>query len=123
MSHLTKSKRKNPPNPVVLEHRRTWGARLLVELNSLRKTPEWLGESIGFKEPGSIRQIINGHQPMSLETYRYIIAFVPEMRDVPVLAHFVLTGSKMGAGAPGKHAPHKYPKLGSRASRRPTRTP
>lgn len=120
MSHRTKTKRKNPPHAVIFEHRRTWGARLLVELNSLRKDPEWLGEAIGFKEPGSIRQIINGHQPMSLETYRNIIALVPEMMDVPVLAHFVFAPDpSMKAGSPGTHKKHRYPKLGPREARRP----
>lgn len=120
MSHRTKSKRKNPPNPVVLEHRRTWGARLSIELNSLRKTPKWLGEQIGFKTPRSIRQIINGHQPMSLEVYKKIIELVPEMMDVPVLAHFVFSADpSQKKGAPGPHKPHNYPKLGPRESRRP----
>lgn len=120
MSHRTATKRKNPPNAVVLEHRRTWGARLLVELNSLRKEPEWLGTQIGFAEPSSIRQIINGHQPMSLEVFMKIIEAVPEMRDVPVLPHFLFGRQAMGTGAPGPHKTHAYPKLGSRASRRPT---
>lgn len=120
MSHRTKSKRKNPPNAVVLEHRRTWGARLLVELNSLRKTPEWLGEQLGFKEHSSTRQIINGHQPMSLEVYMKIIELVPEMMDVPVLTHFLWGRQAMGTGALGPHKAHAYPKLGSRASRRPS---
>ena len=120
MSHRTKTKRKNPPHAVVFEHRRTWGARLLVELNSLRKTSEWLADEIGFKEPNSIRQIINGHQPMSLEVYKKIITAVPEMMDVPVLAHFIFAeDTSQGAGAPGPHKTHAYPKLGSRASRRP----
>lgn len=120
MSHRTKTKRKNPPNAVVFEHRRTWGARLLVELNSLRKDSEWLAAKIGFKEPNSIRQIINGHQPMSLEVYKKIIELVPEMMDVPVLAHFIFGKQELGTGAPGPHKAHAYPKLGSRASRRPT---
>ena len=119
MSHRTTTKRKNPPNPVVLEHRRNWGARLLVELNSLRKTPEWLGEQIGFAEPSSLRKIINGHQPPSAEVVVKIITLVPEMMDVPILPHFLFGRQAQGAGAPGPHKKHAYPKLGSRASRRP----
>ena len=121
MSHRTKTKRKNPPNAVVFEHRRSWGARLLVELNSLRKDSEWLANQIGFKEPNSMRQIINGHQPMSLETYKRIVELVPEMKDVPVLAHFLFTDDpSMKAGAPGPHKKHDYPKLGPRELRRPS---
>lgn len=67
-----------------------------------------------------MRQIINGHQPMSLETYKKIIEAVPEMLDVPVLAHFVFSDDpSMKSGALGPHKKHVYPKLGSRASRRP----
>jgi hypothetical protein len=116
MSYRTKTKRKKPPHPVIFEYRRNWGARLLLELNSLKMTPEQLGEKIDYDEPRSIRQIINGHQGISMEMYVRIIKVVPEMRDVPVL--FMHARAKQ-RGSPGPHRDHRYPKLGSRASRRP----
>ena len=123
MSHRTITKRQQPPDPVVFEHRRSWGARLLVELNAIKKTSEWLAGEVGFSEPGSMRQIINGHQGISLEVYQLIVKAVPEMRDVPVLAHFAQLSSTAvrarGRGAPGPHKEHAYPKLGPREARRP----
>lgn len=116
MSYRTVTKRKKPPHPVIFETRRDWGARLLVELKRIRKTPEWLGALVGYKVPSSMRQVINGHQGMSREVYERIIAAMPEMRDV---AAPPMTRERKGLGAYGPHKPHDYPKLGPIASRRP----
>ncbi len=116
MSYRTKTKRKRPPNPVIYENRRNWGGRLLLELNSLGKSVAWLGEKVGYKNPMSMHQVINGHQGYSQEIYERIIKLVPEMRDVVAPRP---TKPGVGTGAPGPHKNHDYPKLGSRESRRP----
>lgn len=122
MSYRTKTRRKKPPSPVVFEHRRSWGARLLVELNAIRKDRDWLTKEIGLDHPNSIHQIINGHQGISMEVYQRIVEAVPEMRDVPVLAHFALPDGmkEKQRGAAGIHKTHNYPKLGPREMRRPS---
>lgn len=113
---LKVSKRKTAPPDDVLEARRTWGGRLLVELNCIRKTPEWLGEQVGYSTPSSMRQVINGHQGISLEIYNKILEVVPEMRGVEPPP---MNKDYQGEGAPGPHKQHDYPKLGSLESRRP----
>lgn len=115
---LKTTKRKEPPADTVLEQRRTWGGRLLVELNGIHKTPEWLGEGVGYSVPGSMRQVINGHQGISEEVYQKVLELVPEMRGV---ARPPITKPRKGPGAPGPHKDHDYPKLGSIESRRPRR--
>lgn len=109
------SKRKTAPPDEVLEARRTWGGRLFVELNSIKRTPEWLGEQVGYEVPSSMRQVINGHQGISREIYEKILILVPEMAGVPQPP---IAREKQGAGAPGPHKPHSYPKLGAIANRR-----
>ena len=74
--------RKTAPRDDVLEARRTWGGRLLVELNAIKRTPEWLGELVGYDVPSSMRQVINGHQGVSREVYEKILGLVPEMEGV-----------------------------------------
>ncbi len=101
--------RKTAPAPEVLEARRTWGGRLLVELNGLRKTSAWLGKRVGYKLPGSMRQVINGHQGVSIEVYKKILRAVPAMKKVDPPP---MRKSRQGKGAPGPHKPHDYPKLG-----------
>lgn len=113
---LKESKRKTAPPNDVLEARRTWGGRLLVELNSINKSPEWLGEKVGYKVPGSMRQVINGHQGISYEVYADILEHVPEMRGVKPPP---MNKGKKGKGAPGPHKDHDYPKLGPLEDRRP----
>jgi len=112
------SKRKTPPRNDVFEARRTWGGRLLVELNGIHKTPEWLGEMVGYSTPSSMRQVINGHQGISREVYEKILYYVPEMRNV---TEPLMTKEKQGCGAPGPHKEHEYPKLGDQEKRRAKR--
>ena len=110
---MTKTKRpsvrKTPPDPVIFERRRDWGARVLVELKARRKTPEWLGAAVGYGTPSSMRQVINGHQGVSRDVYRKIVSLLPELQCVPAPPMKV---DRQGRGAPGPHKPHDYPKLG-----------
>jgi len=110
--------RKTAPLNVILEARRTWGGRLLVELNCIRKTVMWLGKEVGYKLPGSMRQVVNGHQGVSREVYGKILKLVPEMGGVTPPP---MTKDGQGKGAPGPHKVHKYPKLGPLAGRRAKR--
>jgi hypothetical protein len=107
--------RKTAPRDDVLEARRTWGGRLLVELNSIKKTAEWLGERVGYDVPTSMRQVVNGHQGISREVYDKIVGLVPEMEGVPEPP---IARDKQGIGAPGPHKAHAYPKIGPIAKRR-----
>lgn len=110
------SKRKTKPDPEVFEARRNWGARLLLELRALRKTPEWLGAQVGYAMPESMIQVINGHQGVSREVYASILRVVPEMHAV---APPPMRRVAKGSGAPGPHKPHDYPRLGPISARRP----
>ena len=109
------TKRKQPPSQAVYEARRTWGGRLLVELNSIKKNPKWLGAKVGYKLPGSMSQVINGHQGISREVYEKIVAIVPEMG---VIEPPPMTVEEQGGGAPGPHKQHEYPKIGPINARR-----
>ncbi len=109
------TKRKTAPRDEILEARRNWGGRLLVELNAIKRTPEWLGEQVGYEVHSSMRQVINGHQGISREVYEKILQLVPEMDGVPEPP---IAREKQGVGAPGPHKTHSYPKLGSIGSRR-----
>jgi len=109
------SKRANPPRTQLTEARRNWGGRLLLELVAIRKDAIWLGEQVGYSTPSSMRQVVNGHQGISLQVYKKIIRLVPEMRGVP---RPPLTRERQGLGAYGKHKKHEYPKLGTLESRR-----
>lgn len=109
------TQRKTPPPDDVLEARRTWGGRLLVELNAIKKTPEWLGEQVGYQVPSSMRQVINGHQGISREVYDKIVDLIPEMAGVQPPP---MVREKQGLGAPGPHKAHDYPKIGPVAKRR-----
>lgn len=100
------SKRQKPPPDHVFDLRRTWGGRLLVELNSARKTPEWLGRQVGYETPSSMRQVINGHQGISVAVYKKICRVLPIMRTVfepPMVERYQQRGS------PGPHRKHVYP--------------
>ena len=114
------TQRKHPPRPPKFEVRRTWGGRLLVELNAIKKTPEWLGVRIGYSTPSSMRQVINGHQGISREVYEKILKVMPEMRGVSELFNLPLyfQVEEQGLGAYGKHKPHEYPPIGSPETRR-----
>ena len=109
------TKRKTAYPDEVVEALRNWGGRLALELRALRKTPEWLGERVGYAMPSSMRQVTNGHQGVSKEVYRRILRLVPEMRGVPAPP---MVKRFKGQGAPGPHKPHDYPVLGPIESRR-----
>jgi hypothetical protein len=109
------SLRKTAPRDDVFEARRTWGGRLLVELNAVKQTPEWLGAQVEYEVPSSMRQVINGHQGISREVYEKILQLLPEMVGV---AEPPIAREKQGVGAPGPHKTHVYPKIGSIAKRR-----
>jgi hypothetical protein len=109
MTARRKSVRKRPPDPTVFEYRKLWGARLLAELRARKKTPEWLGREIGYRVPGSMRQVINGHQGISKEQYEKVLRVIPEM--AAVLAP-PMRAIRKGRGSPGPHKKHAYPKLG-----------
>jgi len=109
------TKRKTAPSDDVFEARRTWGGRLLVELNAIKRAPEWLGEQVGYEVPTSMRQVINGHQGISHEVYEKIVNLVPEMEGV---APPPMVRDRQGTGAPGPHKAHDYPKIGPIAKRR-----
>lgn len=112
------SKRKTAPAKEIFEARRTWGGRLLVELNAINRTQEWLGEQVGYKVPSSMRQVVNGHQGISVEVYRKILELIPEMKGVAPPPMFKRS---LGVGAPGPHKAHDYPKIGPIAQRRASR--
>ena len=107
--------RKTAPPDDVLEARRNWGGRLLLELNAIKKTAEWLGEEVGYKVPSSMVQVVNGHQGISREVYDKVVALVPEMKGVKEPP---MVRERQGAGAPGPHKAHAYPKIGPIAKRR-----
>lgn len=100
------SQRQNPPPTKTLNERRTWGGRLLVELNSVGRSPEWLGEQVGYNTPSSMRQVINGHQGVSREVYDKILLVLPVMAHVFVPP---LKKERQGNGSGSKHKEHDYP--------------
>lgn len=102
-----KSKRQTPPKEEIFSQRQAWGARLRHELERIGQTPEWLGQQVGYQTHSSMRQVINGHQGCSREVYDKILQFVPEMTAVPAPP---MSKEKQGAGAPGQHKTHNYPK-------------
>lgn len=114
------TKRKTRPADQVFEARRTWGGRLLVELNALHKTPEWLGVKVGYRTPSSMRQVINGHQGVSREVLEKIIEVMPEMADIGI-EYPLGKVDERGTGARGIHKPHEYPRIGPVARRRARR--
>lgn len=119
---LKQTKRKKPPSAEVMEARRNWGGRLLLELNSVCKKRtdaerrEWLAEQIGYRNPLSVGQLITGQNGPSYEVYLRILEVLPEMQGVPAPP---IEKLERGTGAPGPHKKHDYPKLGALESRRP----
>lgn len=100
------SLRQTPPDPVTFEWRRMWGGRLLLELNSINKKPEWLGRQVGYDNPSSMRQVINGHQGISREVYDAICEVFPDLLKIFAPP---MTKERKGPGAKGPHKDHDYP--------------
>jgi hypothetical protein len=106
------SLRKPAPDPVVFEHRRQWGSRLRTELLSIGKSVEWLGTEVGYKKPGSMHQVLNGHHGISRAVFDRILVLVPAMETLPAPP---MKKERLGPGARGPHKKHVYPKTGPKA--------
>lgn len=106
------SMRKTAPDPVVFEHRRQWGSRLRTEVLSIGKSAEWLGAEVGYKTPGSMRQVLHGHHGISREVFDRICVLVPAMESLPAPP---MNKVRLGPGARGPHKKHVYPKTGPKA--------
>lgn len=100
------TKRQNAPPDGLVCIRRMFGAAIVAALKMIGKSPEWLGRRVGYSTPSSMRQVINGHQGMSVAVYRKVI------EELPVLAFVAappMNIERQGKGAPGPHKEHDYP--------------
>lgn len=106
---MKKSLRKTPAHPRVQARRVRWGARVRAELENIGRSPLWLGRQVRYKNPASMRQVVNGHQGISRAIYNKIILLLPGLRRISAPPIMV---ERQGRGAPGPHKKHDYPKLG-----------
>lgn len=97
------SQRATPPPPPAF---RAWAEHLFRALKALNRTPVWLGMRVGYRNPKSMHQVVNGHQGVSRAVYEAILRYVPAMR---LVAPPPIRRERKGRGAFGPHKPHEYP--------------